>query len=402
MQTILSVSDITAQIKSKLENEIPDAMLRAEISECKFHSTGHIYLTLKDPGAVLPAVIWRTTAQQLKSKPAVGMEVIVYGRLSVYAPHGKYQFIIQSLQDAGLGELYVQFEALKAKLIEEGLCEAERKKAIPKYPSHVGLVTSETGAALQDMIRVFNQDAPHVKLTLSPARVQGRGAAKTVIEALERLKSVQPDCVICARGGGSIEDLWEFNDESLARYAADYPIPLISGIGHETDTGILDLVADHRASTPTNAAETICANWREVRISLNQLEYDLSNNASRIIEKQKDRLQNYQRYLSSRRISENLLNLTARVTSLSEQSKKGMLNHLQLKLSRFNGVKGKLFAYSPENVLKKGYTLIRDRNDKLLRSVKNLSENDRVSITFHDGRRHAVISNSENKGSDHE
>jgi exodeoxyribonuclease VII large subunit len=402
MLNILSVSDITAQIKSKLEKDIPAAMIRAEISECKFHSSGHIYMTLKDPGAVLPAVVWRSTAQQLSTKPAVGMEVLVYGRLSVYAPHGKYQFIIQSLQDAGRGELYIQYEALKAKLIEEGLCAEERKKVIPQYPLHVALVTSETGAALQDMLRVFALNAPHVRLSLSPARVQGKGAAKTVIEALEGLKTLWPDVVICARGGGSIEDLWEFNDEALARYIADYPLPLITGIGHETDTTIVDLVSDHRASTPTNAAEYICANWREVRITLNQIDYTLSNTMIRSLERQKDRLKNLQRYLSSRKLSENLQNMSHNILSLLSQASKGINNHIQLKISRFKGVKSTLFAYSPEHVLKKGYTLIRDRNDKLIRSVKVLSPEDHVNITFHDGIADAIIKNKENKGSKHE
>jgi len=402
MFNILSVSDITAQIKSKLEKDIPAVMLRAEISECKFHSSGHIYMTLKDPGAVLPAVVWRTNAQQLTTKPAVGMEVIVYGRLSVYAPHGKYQFIIQSLKDAGRGELYIQYEVLKAKLIEEGLCAIEQKKAIPQYPLHVALVTSETGAALQDMLRVFALNAPHVRLSLLPARVQGKGAAKTVIEALEGLKAVWPDVVICARGGGSIEDLWEFNDEALARYIADYPLPLITGIGHETDTSIVDLISDHRASTPTNAAEYICANWREVRITLNQMDYTLSNTMIRSLARQKDRLKNLQRYLSSRQLSENLQNMSHNILSLLTQASKGINNHLQLKISRFKGVKSTLFAYSPENVLKKGYTLIRDRNDKLIRSVKVLSPEDHVNITFHDGATDAIIKNKENKGSDHE
>ncbi|MCF7833187.1 MAG: exodeoxyribonuclease VII large subunit [Candidatus Marinimicrobia bacterium] len=398
MLNILSVSDITAQIKSKLEKDIPDAMIRAEISECKFHSSGHIYLTLKDPGAVLPAVIWRTTAQQLTTKPTVGMEVIVYGRLSVFAPHGKYQFIIQSLQDAGRGELYIKYEVLKAKLIEDGLCALERKKAIPKYPLHIGLVTSETGAALQDMLRVFAQDAPHVRLSLSSARVQGKGAAQTVIDALEGLKVVRPDVVICARGGGSIEDLWEFNDERLARYIADYPTPLITGIGHETDTTIVDLVSDHRASTPTNAAEMICAPWRDVRTTLNQMDYTLSNTMIRSLDRQKIRLNNMQRYLSSRQISENLQNLKDKILSLMVQISKGINNHIQLKLSRFKGMQGTLFAYSPENVLKKGYTLIRDRNDNLLRSVEKLNSQDLVSIQFHDGTVKATVNEKENKG----
>ena len=385
MLNIKSVSDITAMIKSKLENDIPDVLLKAEISECKFHGSGHIYLTLKDPGAVLPAVIWRTTAAQLKTKPAVGMEVLVFGGLSVYAPHGRYQFIVQSLQESGKGELFIQYEILKAKLIEEGLCEAERKKPIPKYPLHVGIVTSETAAALQDILRVFKHDAPHVRLSLSPARVQGKDASKTIIEALGSLISEKPDCVICARGGGSIEDLWEFNDESLARYIADYPIPLISGVGHETDTTIIDLVSDHRASTPTNAAEFVCAPWREVKNTLNQMEYTLSNSIQRAISIQRERLQHYQRYLSSRRISDNLKNLKEKIEFLFEKAGTAVRSQLQLNMSQYKGLSGKLFAYSPDKTLKKGYVMIRDRNEKLLRSVEELKPEDSVKITFYDG-----------------
>lgn len=391
MLDIKTVSDITNLIKSKLEREIPESLVRAEISECKFHASGHIYMTLKDPGAVMPAVIWRTTAAQLQSKPAVGMEVIVSGKLSVYAPHGRYQFIINSLRDAGRGELFLQYEELKKSLISEGLCDMDKKLSIPKYPLHIGLVTSETGAALQDMLRVFHQDAPHVKLTLSPARVQGFGAAETIIDALEELISIKPDCVLCTRGGGSIEDLWEFNREILARYVANYPIPLISGVGHETDTTIIDLVSDHRASTPTNAAEYICAPWREVKLTLNQMDYTLSTVMGRALEKQKLRLYNAQKYLTSRRISENLLNYRQRIGYFQDRYQKAIAHHFALKMSKYRGIKGKLIAYSPENVLKKGYTLIRDGNDKLLRSAEDLFKNDKISITFHDGSRQALI-----------
>jgi exodeoxyribonuclease VII large subunit len=401
MLQISSVTDMTALIKAKLEKDIPPMLIKAEISECKFHYSGHIYLTLKDSGAVCPAVIWKSTAAQLNTRPAVGMEVLVFGQLSVYAPHGKYQFIIQSLQDAGRGELFLQYEALKTKLIDEGLTDPERKKPIPAYPLHVGLVTSETGAALQDMLRVFAQDAAHVKLTLSPARVQGKNAAGTVIEALDALKTVQPDLVLCARGGGSIEDLWEFNDESLARYIAKYPIPVISGIGHETDTTIIDLVSDHRASTPTNAAEFVCASWREVKIALNQIDYTLSNSMQRAFLKQKERLENYQRYLSSRRVSDNLKNLKEKLDGLITNASQAILKHIQLKQVRFDGMKGKLIAYAPQNVLKKGYVLIKDRNDKLLRSVETLSEGQAINIHFHDGSAEADVKTI-NKGKTHE
>lgn len=442
MLQILSVSDITARIKSKLENDIPEALLRAEISECKYHHSGHIYLVLKDPGAVLPAVIWRSTATRLGTLPQVGMDVIVYGRLSVYPPHGRYQFIIQTLQDAGRGELYAQFEALKKQLIAEGLCSSERKKTIPAYPMGVGLVTSETGAALQDMLHVFRQNAAHVRLMLAPARVQGKGAAKTVIAALEMLKHAAPDCVICARGGGSIEDLWEFNDASLARYIADYPLPLVTGIGHETDTSIADFVSDHRASTPTNAAEFVCRNWREARNTINQLDYIMHSRIESLMDKHHRRLGDLQRYLSSRRISESLHSWGYRIESMRQRMasnienhlekeqqrlmnlrnylasrrlsdslgaasdrinayrsamEKGIRNHVRYKGMRLHGIQGKLSAYSPEDLLKKGYVLIRDGQKRLLRRAKGLSAEDDVQIEFYDGYAGATIKNIKGK-----
>lgn len=251
------------------------------------------------------------------------------------------------------------------------------------------------------MLRVFAHDAPHVKLTLSPARVQGKGAARTLIEALEELKAVNPDVVLCSRGGGSIEDLWEFNDESLARYVADYPIPLISGVGHETDTTIIDLVSDHRASTPTNAAEFICAPWREVKITLNQIDESLSNSLQRSVQKQRDRLENYQRFLSSKRISDNLKSVTEKTVMLLEKAKQGMINHFQLKKSQCELLQGKLTAYAPHNVLKKGYVLIKDRNEHLLRSVEELSNGQSINISFHDGSADADVRKI-NKGSDND
>ncbi|MDD3716775.1 MAG: exodeoxyribonuclease VII large subunit [Candidatus Marinimicrobia bacterium] len=422
MPQILSVSDITEQIKRKLEDEIPEALVRAEISECKYHSSGHIYLVLKDPGAILPAVIWRTTALQLPLIPAVGMDVIVYGRLSVYAPHGKYQFVIQSLQDAGRGELYRKFEDLKRRLVEEGLCDSARKKAIPPYPLHVGLVTSETGAALQDMLRIFAHDAAHVRLTLAPARVQGKGAANSVISALRSLIPLKPDCVILARGGGSIEDLWEFNDEDLARFIAAYPIPLISGIGHETDSSIADFVSDHRASTPTNAAEFICKSWRDVRTRLNVLDDTLNTRADWYLDSESRRLKHIQQILALHSPIKTLLthqqklgDLLSRsaaklsaVLQLQEQSGKelslrlfrGLGAVIRYRTMKYEGLKAKLEAYAPKHILRKGYVLLRDKQAQLIRSASELQCGDAVQIELHDGSAEAMVSEIKNKGSD--
>jgi exodeoxyribonuclease VII large subunit len=399
MLQIYSISDMTDLIRNKLEREIPEALLRGEISECKFHGSGHIYLMLKDAGAVLPAVIWRNTAQQLSTLPAVGMDVIVYGRLNVYPPQGKYQFIIQTLQDAGRGELYVRFEALKAKLIEEGLCDPSRKKPLPAFPMHVGIVTSESAAALQDMLRIFSHEAAHVRLTLSPAQVQGKGAAQSVCDALALLKNtVKPDCVICARGGGSIEDLWEFNDETLARYIADYPIPLITGIGHETDHTIADLVSDHRASTPTNAAETVCRYWRDVRNTLNQYDASLASFAEGYIDRHSRRLLELQRYLSSRRIFETLAAWGEKVNALKNRLIRGTSDHFRYKNTRYEGLRNTLLAYSPMQVLKKGYALVRDKRNALVASAGGLLPGDDIRIEFHDGFAEAGVKSLKEKG----
>lgn len=413
MLPIQSVSDITEQIKSKLENDIGDALIRAEISECKFHGSGHIYLVLKDSGAVLPAVIWRSSAQQLDTRPTVGMDVIVYGRLSVYPPHGRYQFIIYSLQDAGRGALYQQFEALKNQLLKEGLFNPDKKKSIPKYPLHIGLVTSDTGAALQDMLRVFNHDAPHVHLMLSPARVQGKGAARTVISALEALIPTAPDCVILARGGGSLEDLWEFNNEELARYIAGYPIPLISGIGHETDTSIADFVSDYRASTPTNAAEYICKSWRDARNTLNILEDTLNVRVGWFLEKSAERLQNLQHTLAlhspSRMLqilqrnildfqSRILLRLrntlsvnTQRIMELDQHFKRAFGENIRYKNIYLKSLNGRLQAYDPRHVLRKGYVMMKNKQGKLLASIRQLKSGDTVKLELHDGHALAGI-----------
>ncbi|MBW6458118.1 MAG: exodeoxyribonuclease VII large subunit [FCB group bacterium] len=399
MLQIYSISDMTDLIRNKLEKEIPDVLLRGEVSECKFHGSGHVYLMLKDSGAVLPAVIWRNTAQQLSTLPAVGMDVIVYGRLNVYPPQGKYQFIIQTLQDAGRGELYVRFEALKAKLIEEGLCDPSQKKPLPQFPMHVGIVTSESAAALQDMLRIFSHDAPHVRLSLSPAQVQGKGAARSVIDALELLKNPpKPDCVICARGGGSIEDLWEFNDEALARYIADYPIPLITGIGHETDNVIADFVSDYRASTPTNAAETVCKYWRDVRNTLNQYDASLASFSDWFIDRHARRLLELQRYLSSRRIAEALGAWEEKVVAVNDRLARGTSDHFRYKNILYEGLRNTLLAYAPQQVLKKGYVLVRDKRHALVASVGGLRSGDDIRIEFHDGFADAGVKSLKEKG----
>ncbi|MCK5686092.1 exodeoxyribonuclease VII large subunit, partial [bacterium] len=272
MDQIYSVSEISHKIKSHLEYKIPEFYLGGEISEIKYHSSGHIYFTLKDNSAIMPSVMWRSQALTLKNRPEPGSKVVCRGKLSVYLPQGRYQFIASTMTISGQGDLFLQFEKLKLQLESEGLFNLDKKKVIPDFPRHIGIITSQSGAALQDILKVFSQIAPHLNLTLAPARVQGKGSADEIITRLDEFLSSSslPDCIIIARGGGSIEDLWEFNNESLARYISSYKLPVLSGVGHETDFSICDFVSDYRASTPTAAAETCVQNWKDSR---NQLEY---------------------------------------------------------------------------------------------------------------------------------
>ncbi|MCK5519466.1 MAG: exodeoxyribonuclease VII large subunit, partial [Candidatus Marinimicrobia bacterium] len=220
MDEIYSVSEITHRIKNLLEYQIPDFYLEGEISEIKYHSSGHIYFSLKDNKAIIPAAMWRSQASSLITRPQAGAKVICRGKLSVYAPQGRYQFIAASIKTAGQGDLFLQFEALKKRLETDGLFDQENKSSLPDFPRHIAIITSESAAALQDMLGVFRKSAPHIKLSIFPARVQGEGSAKQIISALNHIENdlkSSPDCIIIARGGGSIEDLWEFNSEALAR-----------------------------------------------------------------------------------------------------------------------------------------------------------------------------------------
>ena len=252
----LSIGELTDQIKDLLEANLFNLWVVGELSQLNLHRNGHVYLTLKDAEARIDGVVWRSTVARLRYRPAIGEQVLAFGRVAVYPPRGGYQFVIDDLQPAGAGRLHAAFEALKQRLAEEGLFAAERKRQIPLLPRAVGVVTSPSGAARRDIEAVVHRRSPQIPIVLYPARVQGPGAADDVaagIEAVARVPGV--DVVIVGRGGGSVEDLWAFNEEVVARAIAACPLPVISAVGHETDLTIADLVADLRAPTPSAAAE---------------------------------------------------------------------------------------------------------------------------------------------------
>jgi exodeoxyribonuclease VII large subunit len=255
---VVTVSQLTARIRGLLESGFGDVWVEGEISNCKIWNTGHMYFTLKDGGAQIKAVMYRSAVRYLKFKAEDGLRVIARGRIGVYEPKGEYQILCEHLQPQGYGALQLAFEQLKKKLQAEGLFDASRKRPLPALPAKIGIVTSLDGAALRDIIRVLRRRYPNAHLVISPTRVQGEGAGREVAHAIRKIERIDSvDVVIVARGGGSLEDLWAFNEEVLARVIAACPVPVISGVGHETDVTIADFVADLRAPTPSAAAELV-------------------------------------------------------------------------------------------------------------------------------------------------
>ena len=254
----VGVSELTGRIKTALEEHLPECWVMGELSQYTHHSSGHRYFTLKDEGSQLSCVLFKWQGQNLSFEPEVGMQVLVWGRVSLYERGGRYQFYVSHMQPAGVGELARAFERLKARLEEEGLFEPERKRPLPPFPQCIGVVTSPTGAAVRDIIHVLQRRAPGVRIVLAPARVQGPGAAEEIATAIERLnRHAAADILIVGRGGGSPEDLWPFNEEITARAIYASTQPVISAVGHEVDYSIADYVADYRAATPSAAAEVV-------------------------------------------------------------------------------------------------------------------------------------------------
>jgi len=257
-RTVLTVSELNATIRDLLENQLQNVWVEGEISNARVWNTGHMYFTLKDGASQIKAVMFRSAVRYLKFKPEDGIKVVARGKVSVYDPKGEYQIICEHIEPKGLGSLQQAFEQLKKKLAEEGLFEPSRKRPLPALPRRIGLVTSIDGAALRDIIRVLRRRYPNAHLVISPTRVQGEGAGREVAHAIRKVARIEAvDVIIVARGGGSLEDLWAFNEEVLARAIVASPVPVISGVGHETDFTICDFVADLRAPTPSAAAELV-------------------------------------------------------------------------------------------------------------------------------------------------
>lgn len=375
-----TVTEITALIKENLESAFQDIYVAGEISQFTRASSGHVYMTLKDENAVLRAVLWRGTAQSLRFELEEGLEVLARGGIDVYPPRGSYQLIVSWMEPRGMGALQLAFQQLKEKLQKEGLFDPAHKRPLPEFPRRIGLVTSPTGAALRDMVNVVGRRFPPAELYLLPCRVQGEGAAAEIAGAIERLNRARPhlDLMIVGRGGGSLEDLWAFNEEVVARAIFASRIPVISAVGHEVDFSISDFVADVRAATPTEAAELAVPNQDELAARLRGARRRMALALTGTVRNARQRLKAAARSRAFRRPQAALMERAQTVDDLLERMNRLLTNRLRLLEEELSGQGRRLEALSPLKVLRRGYSLTFGPRGGLLRSVEGLSGGDRI------------------------
>ncbi len=405
----LSVSAITRYLKAKfdVDENLQTVFLKGEISNFKAHTTGHFYFSLKDEGSKINAVMFRSNANKVLFKPADGMKVLVRGRISIYEAMGSYQIYVDEMLEDGVGNLYIAFEQLKKKLQAEGLFDASHKRSIPKIPRRIGIVTASTGAAIRDIITTIKRRFPICETILFPTLVQGENAKDDIVRNIERAQRYDLDVLIVGRGGGSIEDLWPFNEEVVARAIYNSKVPIISAVGHEVDFTIADFVADLRAPTPTAAAELAVPNMSDLKkhidqlsIRLNEAIYKKVNYLKLYLESVKNSfvIKNPMIMFDSKKQNLALINdklndlilgkVDRNKNELEKIKKSYVLANPQLiykdKVLELKNIIDKLNLLNPLNILSRGYS-ITYLNDKALKSIKSVKENDLLQIKLTDG-----------------
>ena len=415
----VTISLINKAIKNVLDVQpfLQKVYLKGEISNYKGPSRGHLYFTLKDENSRINAVMFASHASSLKFTPEDGMNVLVEGRISVYEPSGAYQVYVDAMREDGVGNLYLEYEKLKKKLESEGLFDEKLKKPIPKYPKKIGIITAPTGAAVRDIISTIKRRYPIAQTILFPTLVQGELAKDNIVKQIQTAQNYDLDLIICGRGGGSIEDLWAFNEECVARAIYDSKIPIISAVGHEPDFTIADYVADLRAPTPTGAAEMAVPNLMDLQTLIKQYEIRLNEHIN-------NKIKNYQSRLDSLKDSYALKNPLA-VYEIKEQKLDNYIttlnnfikNKLEQAIQKLSSIKQKYIFTNPHNIyekkkyeyemlvnkalllnpleiLNKGFSVVK-KDDKIIKNVQDIEINDKISITMSQG---SLIAKVESKG----
>lgn len=394
---IYSVTDITRQIKETLERGFPNIMVMGEISNLKLHSSGHMYFTLKDDNAQISAVMWRNRVNQLLFKPVDGMKIIARGNITVYEPRGNYQLDCFQIQPVGLGELQQAFERLKKKLFEEGLFADDHKVPLPEYPMRIGIVTSPTGAAIHDMISVLSRRMPSMEVILVPVKVQGIGAAEEIANGIDMLNEwKQVDVIIIGRGGGSLEDLWAFNEEIVARAIYRSEIPIISAVGHEIDYSISDFVADMRAPTPSAAAELVVKHQNELIELIRNFCYTMISSMENAISSHRQTVESLIQSYSFNRPQDLLRQRSQSIDDLTRRLEQSVNHYLGFTKRSVESLTTRIHALNPRLVLKRGYAIVR-QNGSAVSSATRLEIKKKAEIEFYDGTAVATIEQKEKK-----
>jgi exodeoxyribonuclease VII large subunit len=390
---LMTVTQLTLLIQDRLREGFSDISLVGEVSRVTYHRSGHVYLTLKDEGAVLDAVIWRGTANKLRFKLDTGLEVVCSGSVDVYPPRGSYQLIIRKIEPRGEGALQLMYRKLLEQLRDEGLFDADRKKPLPEYPRRIGLVTSPTGAAVRDMIRIIRRRWPLADMLLFPVRVQGEAAAGEIAAAIEYFNDKLPefDVLIVGRGGGSLEDLWAFNEEVVARAIAASEIPVVSAVGHETDFTISDFVADLRAATPSEAAEVVAPDRAELVAALRERAGRLAGLLRRRVRSVRERLDALGRSYILRRPETMLRVPVQRLDEAFESFQDAFERRQDRREEALRLAAGRLEALSPLKVLGRGFSVTLDAKGNVLRDAADVSVGDEIRTQLQTGSLHSKI-----------
>ena len=401
---IFTVQEITRHIRQRLDEDevLNDIYVKGELSNLTQPTSGHLYFTLKDEFSELRCVMFREKSIGLRFTPEDGMSVIVRGHISVYEKRGNYQLYVDEIQEEGIGALYRAFEQLKKRLKEEGLFDIAYKKPIPSFPRRIGIITSPTGAAVRDMLNITKRRFPHVHILLAPVAVQGEEAPWQIVNAIRLMNRVNAelmkiDVLVVGRGGGSIEELWAFNEETVAREIFSSEIPVISAVGHETDFTIADFVADRRAATPSEAAELVVPDNREIVRNLSSLELRMRQNVFKAVEFQRRKLESMEKNILFRKPTERINQYRQAIDEIKRNMLAEISHLVALHRKSLQALTGKLDALSPLAILERGYSICsRLPEGKVIRSVEDISVGDALKILFSDGE--AVSEVKEKKG----
>ncbi len=382
----ITVTELTRHIKLSLESNFTNVSVRGEISNFKQHTSGHLYFTLKDETAQISAVMWRSRVGYLGFIPKDGMKVIARGSITVYPPRGNYQLDVVQIQQIGLGDLQQAFEQLKNKLSAEGLFDSQHKRPIPKFPNSIGIVTSETGAALQDILNILSRRQPSIEVVLAPVKVQGSGAAEEISEAIKQFNQFGGvDVIIVGRGGGSLEDLWAFNEEIVARAIYNSKIPIISAVGHEIDFSIADFVADLRAPTPSAAAELAVVDRVNILEDIGNLYYTIQSYVKNKLYDLGRQTESLISSYSFNRPHDLIREYSQRIDEFDRSIRLSAPHLVKVMRQKYESLNRQVESLNPDATLKRGYAIVR-KEKKIINNAKSLNKDDSAEIQFHDGR----------------